>query len=99
MEIVPITVGDASRAWDERHLDLESAARQVARAATNGFTSAVSGAAARFTGEWKRHLDALATGAEGHADGLRGVIATYLQAEGVTDQHFSILQSHLREVR
>ena len=99
MEIVPITVGDAARAWDERHIDLESAARQVDKAATTGFTSAVSGTAARFTTEWKRHVDALATQAEGHADSLRGVISTYLQAEGVTDQNFYILQSYLREVR
>ena len=99
MEIVPITVGDASRAWDERHIDLESAARQVDKAATSGFTSAVSGTAARFTGEWKRHIDAIATQAEGHADGLRGVISTYLRADGLTDQNFYILQSYLPEVR
>jgi hypothetical protein len=99
MEIVPLSVGDASRAWDERHIDLESAAKQVEKAATSGFTPAVSGAAARFTGEWKRHVDAIATQAEGHADGLRGVISAYLQAEGVTDQNFYVLQSYLVEVR
>ena len=99
MEIVPISVGDASRAWDERHIDLESAAKQVGNASTGGFTSAVSGTAARFTGEWKRHVDAIATEAEGHADGLRGVISTYLQAEGATDQNFYVLQRYLVEVR
>lgn len=99
MEIVPISVGDTSHAWDERHIDLESAAKQVGSASTSGFTSAVSGTAARFTSEWKRHVDAVATQAEGHADGLRGVISTYLQAEGVADQNFYILQSYLREVR
>lgn len=99
MEIVPISVGDASRAWDERHIDLESAAKQVGSASTGGFTSAVSGTASRFTTEWKRHVDAVATRAEGRADGLRGVISTYLRAEGVTDQNFYMLQSYLREVR
>lgn len=99
MEIVPLSVGDATRAWDERHIDLESAARQAGSASTSGFTSAVSGPAARFAGEWKRHIDAVATKAEGHADSLRGVISTYLQAEGLTDQNFHILQSYLREVR
>jgi hypothetical protein len=99
MEIVAISVGAAARAWDERHIDLESAAKQVDKATTSGFTSAVSGTAARFTSEWKRHVDAIATHAEGHADGLRGVISTYLQAEGLTDQNFYILQSYLREVR
>jgi hypothetical protein len=99
MEIVPVSIGDASRAWDERHIDLESAAKQVGSANTGGFTSAVSGTAARFTGEWKRHVDAIATQAEGHADGLRGVISTYLQAEGMTDQNFYLLQSYLVETR
>jgi hypothetical protein len=99
MEIVPVSVGDASRAWDERHIDLESAAKQVGSANTSGFTSAVSSTAARFTGEWKRHVDAIATQAERHADGLRGVISTYLQAEGLTDQNFYWLQSYLEEVR
>lgn len=96
MEIVPVSVGDASRAWDERHIDLESAAKQVGSANTGGFTS---GTAARFTGEWKRHVDAIATQAEGHADGLRGVVSTYLQAEGLTDQNFYLLQSYLVETR
>jgi hypothetical protein len=99
MEIVPISVGNASRAWDERHIDLESAAKQVGNAGTGGFTSAVSGTAARFTGEWKRHIDVVASQAEGHADGLRGVISTYLQAEGATDQNFFLLSSFLRELR
>ena len=99
MEIVPMSVGDASRAWDERHIDLESAARQVGSANTGGFTSAVSGTAARFAGEWKRHVDAIATQAEGHADGLRSVISAYLRAEGATDQNFYYLSTFLREVR
>jgi hypothetical protein len=99
MEIVPLSVGNASRAWDERHIDLESAAKQVASADTGGFTSAVSGTAARFTGDWTRHIDAIATRAEGRADDLRGVISTYLQAEGSTDWNFLLLSSFLREVR
>ena len=49
MEVVPITVGVASRAWDEQHLDVAAAAEQVGGAGTGGFTAAVSGPAARFS--------------------------------------------------
>ena len=52
MEVVPVSVGVASRAWDEQHLDLAAAAAADRRAGTGGFTAAVSGTASRFSGAW-----------------------------------------------
>lgn len=99
VEVVPLSVGRASRDWDERHIDIESAQRQVKNAKTDGFTSAVSGTAARFTSEWDRHLGAVANLAEGHADGLRTVILNYLRAEDNVDASYTQLAAYLREVR
>lgn len=99
VEVVPLSVGRASREWDERHIDLESAQRQVKNAPTSGFTSNVSGNAARFMTEWDRHIKTLADQAEGHADGLRTVISNYVNAEGVVDINYAQLQGYLLERR
>ena len=98
MEIVPVTVGIASRAWDQQHLDLASAADLVGGASTGGFTAAVAGPAARFTGDWERFTGALGTRSEGQADGLRDTIRTYLDTEGVVAGSFW-LQPYVQERR
>ena len=54
VEIVPLSVGVASRAWDQQNIDLASAAELVGEAGTGGFTAAVSGPAGRFTSDWQR---------------------------------------------
>jgi hypothetical protein len=54
MEVVPASVGEASRRWDDEHLDLQSAADGIAGAPTSGFTPAVTGTAVRFTSAWSQ---------------------------------------------
>jgi hypothetical protein len=81
MEVVPVSVGVASRAWDEQHLDLAAASRQIDRAGTGGFTAAVSQTAARFTSAWTRHAEGLGTDCETRADGLRAAIADFVATD------------------
>ncbi|MET1060935.1 MAG: hypothetical protein ABWX84_15140 [Nocardioides sp.] len=90
MEIVPVSVGTASRAWDQQNVDLTSAAGLIGEAGTSGFTAAVSGPADRFTSDWQRFATALATRCETQADGLRGTIETYLQTEFVVQDNFGL---------
>jgi hypothetical protein len=78
MEVVPASVAIASRAWDDQHLDLVAASRQIDRAGTDGFTGPVSGAASRFAGAWTRFAADLGTDCETRADGLRAAIADYV---------------------
>ena len=98
MEIVPVSVGRASRAWDQQHLDLASAAHLVRGASTDGFTSAVSGSAARFIGDWERLTVALGARSEGEADALRDTIRTYLATEDRVANRW-LLQAWVREQR
>jgi hypothetical protein len=88
MDVVPVSVGRASRAWDRHQVDLASAADLVAGAATDGFSSAVAGAASRFTRDWERITDALGAHAEERADGLRDTIRTYLDTEAEVADRF-----------
>lgn len=81
MEVVPASVGAASRQWDEQHLDLEAAAGQVGDAGTSGFSSPVAGAASRFVSTWERHTRSLGEACEGQADGLRITINDYLETD------------------
>jgi len=99
MEVVPLSVGAASRAWDEQSLDADTAAGQIGGAATGGFTSSVSGAAARFTGAWDRHTAALAADAEAQADGLRVAIADYVATDEASGMEMLVLQAFLTEQR
>jgi hypothetical protein len=99
MEVVPVSVGVASRAWDEQHLDLAAASRQIDRAGTGGFTAAVSGTASRFTGAWTRHADGLATDCEVRADGLRAAIADYVATDDLSFHDLVALGGYLTEAR
>lgn len=99
MEVMPLTVGRTARAWDDQHLDVAAAAEQIAGAPTGGFTSAVSGAAARFAIQWERHTGELAADAEARADGLRAAIADYLTTDDAVSAGVLGLQSYLTEVR
>ena len=98
MEIVPLSVGAASRDWDQQNIDLASAADLVGEAATTGFTAAVSGPAGRFTTDWQRFTAALATRCETRADGLRDTIEAYLAAEYIVQDNFA-LRSYTQELR
>lgn len=99
MEVVPLSVGRVSRSWDEQALDVSAAAGQIGSASSGGFTTAVSGAASRFTTAWERHATGLAEAAEGRADGLRTVIADYLATDQAAGSELLVLASYLREQR
>ena len=62
----------AARAWDEQHLDVESAAHQILDAPTDGFTAAIAGSAERFTTTWGRHTTDLAQTADALTPFLEG---------------------------
>ncbi|GAA4695750.1 hypothetical protein [Nocardioides conyzicola] len=96
---VPLTMGTTARAWDERHLDLEAAAGQVADAPTAGFTSGVAGAAARFASTWQRHVSDLGATAETQADGLRASAADYARTDQLVASDHLLLDDALREER
>lgn len=99
MEVVPLSVGAASRAWDEQHVDVTAAAGQVGQAATGGFTESVSGAASRFASTWQRHTEGLADEAEGRADDLRRVIADFLSTDRAVEGDVLGLVGYLQEER
>ena len=99
MEVVPFSVGQVSRSWDEQALDAAAAAGQLGSADTAGFTTSVAGAASRFTTAWERHATGLAEAAEGRADGLRAVIADYLATDQAAGTELLVLASYLREPR
>jgi hypothetical protein len=99
MEVVPLSVGRVSRSWDEQALDVSAAAGQLGAAPTGGFTTAVAGAAARFTSAWERHTTGLAGEAETRADGLRAVITDYLATDQAAGTELLVLASYLREQR
>ncbi len=79
MEVVPTSVGVTSRGWDEQHLDVLAASRQIGGASTSGFTPSVSAVASRFTTSWERFTDALGGDCEARADGLRAAIRDYVE--------------------
>ena len=99
MEMLPLSVGQAARAWDEQHLDLTAAADQLGGTPTSGFTSAVAGPASRFAATWQRHATAVAEEAEAHADGLRSTIADFLRTDQAVGWHVQALQAYLVEPR
>lgn len=99
MEVVPVSVGVASRAWDEQSLDLASAADLVSAADTSGFTSVVSGAASRFVTQWQRHAQALGADAEAEADALRVSIRDYVTSDEAVGSDVLLLMGYLGEVR
>ncbi len=99
MDVVPGSVGRTSRAWDEQSLDLTAASKQIAWAATAGFTEKVQAAADRFCRTWRRHTQTAATQCEAHADGLRTVIGDYLATDAAASVDFFELHSYLVETR
>ncbi len=101
MNVVPVSVGEASRAWDEQHLDLQAAGEQIGEAPTSGFTPAVAGAAARFVSGWARHTTGLAEEAEAQADGLRTALSDYLATDEAQADVFETLgqRMYVEEVR
>ena len=99
MEVVPISVGAASRAWDEQHLDVAAASDRVGAAPTAGFTSEVAGAASRFATGWQRHTSGLAEAAEGRAEALRAVVADYLATDEAASFGALALLGYLHEQR
>ena len=99
MQVVPLPVGVASRAWDEQHADCSAAAGQVGGAPTSGFTEGVAGTASRFASTWQHHTRGLADQAEARADGLRTAIADFLETDEAVGFQVAGLRSFLVERR
>lgn len=99
MDVVPLSVGIASRSWDDQHLDLVAASGQVAAAPVSGFTGPVSGAASRFTSSWERVVETLGTQCETRADGLRSAIRDYVSSDEAQAAGLFLLSSYLVEQR
>jgi hypothetical protein len=99
MEVVPASVGEASRRWDDKHLALRSASEGIAGAPTGGFTATVSGTAARFTAAWSRFAADTGDDCEARADSLRGVIADFLATDDAAYADVVALGGYLVEPR
>jgi hypothetical protein len=99
MQVVPLSVGRVARSWDEQHLDVAAAARQIGTAPVHGFTDAVAGAAARFVSTWERHTAALAGRSEATADGLRATLEDYLRTDEAVARDQLALRGLLPERR
>lgn len=98
MQVVPISVGRAARAWDQQHLEVAAAADQIGTAPTSCFSDTVAAAATRFVGTWQRHTALLAEQAGARADGLRTVTADYLRTDRAVAAEHLLLQDRLPEV-
>jgi hypothetical protein len=99
MKVDPLALGGAARAWDEQHLDLQAAGRQVGAADSSPFTAAVSGTAARFATTWGRFAAALGDQCEEQADGVRTALDEALDADHVTGLALDLVRAATREVR
>ena len=99
MQVVPTTVGEASRRWDDEHLDLQSAAEGIAGAPTGGFTANLTGTAARFTSTWQRFAADTGTECEMRADALRAAIRDFLNTDDAAFDDFVALGGFLEERR
>ena len=99
LEVVPVSVGAVSRAWDLQHEDLAGAARQIAGAGAEGFGPGVSGTAARFLDTWSRMATDLGEQCETRADGLRSALADYVASDEATFLDVIRFGSFLEEVR
>lgn len=96
MEVVPASVGEASRRWDDERLHLQSAADGIGAAPTDGFTGEVAGTAGRFTAAWTRLASDLGQDCERRADGLRAALAEAVSAD---EDAAAALVPYLRELR
>lgn len=98
VEIVPVSVGRTARLWDEQHLDLMAASRQVAVAPVDGFTPGLAGSVAGWCASWARILTASATACEAEAEGLRAALAAFVLTDEGSAERLAAL-SWLQEVR
>ena len=99
MQVVPASVGEASRRWDDKHLALRSASEGVGGAPTGGFTANVSGTAARFTAAWARLAADTGDDCEARAESLRSVIADFLATDDAAYADVVALGGYLVERR
>ena len=99
MDVVPASVGEVSRRWDDEHLDLRSAADGIGGAPTGGFTGAVAGTAGRFTAAWQRFATDAGTDCEGRADALRTTIRDFLTTDDVAFEDLVALGGYVEERR
>jgi hypothetical protein len=93
LTIVPAEVDRVARCWEEQHLDLRAAARQVSDAPTTGFGPTVTSAADDFVAAWGQHLAALARTAESTGVRLRSATASFVR----TDEDAALVSARLRD--
>lgn len=98
-EVLPVSVGVVSRAWDEQSGVLTSAGSTLSGADSSGFRPAVQDAAASFVEAWSRHAQAAAEQAGQRADGLRETIRTYLTSDDHAGSQVILLMPYLQEGR
>ena len=99
MNVDPLTVGATARGWDEQHLDLQAAGRQVATADASPFTAAVTGTASRFATTWGRLATTLGDRCEDQADGLRTALDEILDADHTSGLGLDLIRAATRELR
>jgi len=99
MELDPAEIGRVARAWDEQHLEVTAAGHQIGGASSRGFTSSVSGTAARFAAGWGRSAEALGEACENRADSMRTSVRLALEADGAARADLDAVLSTLAERR
>ena len=99
IHLVAGSVRRAADAWDEQHLELAAAARQLASAPTGGFTPAVAGSAEAFADAWQQHAAGLSRQAERLAEALRAAVADYLVTDDAAGDRQLLLQSWMWQER
>lgn len=99
LQLIPASVGRASRAWDDQHLDLEGVERQLTTTPYDGFSPPVAAGAAAFLVVWRVLAAALGAACEREADGLRESIREVVAADGDAAALLGGLLPYLREVR
>lgn len=99
LQLIPVSVGRASRAWDDQHLDLEGVERQLLATPYDGFSPPVGAGAAAFLVVWRLLAAALGAACEREADGLREAIREVVTADGDAAALMLGLLPYLRELR
>lgn len=93
MELDPARVGRVARDWDEQHLELRAAGRQIGGADGRGFSPAVVSDALRFATAWARVAASLGDRCEAQADDMRTAVRLALEADGTAASDLDVLDS------
>lgn len=92
-------VNAAATAWDTEHLNLDTAAKDLAGASPSGFTESVRGPVEQFLKTWERFAREAGQDAEKQADGLRKAAKEILEEDARTDVNAQLYMSMIEETR